>query len=110
MTDPLTPDEKQYAFLVATRFFDERYGDTASQGMTDEQLTKALQDGLGRRVIWGGPGRMSGACQPDGLKIYAERNPFEVSTRPIFAGRTTLAMARVLYNIPDPDEVQQSLF
>jgi len=50
MTGPLSPDEKEYAFLVATRFFDERYGATAGQGMTEAQLAKALQEGL--RSSW----------------------------------------------------------
>ncbi len=51
----LSHDENEWAFLTATRFFDERHGDTATQGMTDKQLAEALRDSLQRRLIWGCP-------------------------------------------------------
>ncbi len=110
MTGNLSRDEKEYAFLVATKFFDEQYGETSAQGMSDTQLTEALINGLSRRLVWGGPGKMSGQCEPVGLKIYAGRIPLEVSETPIFEGEATLKMAREIYGIPDPDNLQMTLF
>lgn len=107
---PLTRDEKEHAFFIATRFFDEHYFENKRCGLSDEELTQALQKGLSVRRSWGGPGRFSGTCDPNGLKIYAGRCPLTVGSKPIFEGSVTLAMARALYDIADPNEAQQSLF
>ncbi|MCR8551166.1 hypothetical protein M4578_25400 [Salipiger sp. P9] len=78
--------------------------------MTDADLKAALEQVLG---IWGGscgPGRLDVIHQGSGLKIWAGWHVINhVTERPIFAGKQTLAMARLLYGIEDPDNPQLSL-
>jgi hypothetical protein len=62
------------------------------------------------RVIWGGPGRFSGSCDPKALKIFAGPCPLSVSSVPALAGHELLKMARAEYEIPDPAARQLTLW
>ena len=79
-------------------------------GMTDARLTECIQRMMSFRVIWGGPGRFSGRCDADNLKIWAGPTPLEEFSSPILTGDELLRMARAEYEIPNPDEPQLALF
>ncbi|MCF8467801.1 MAG: hypothetical protein K9G33_10405 [Sneathiella sp.] len=107
----LTPDDKEQAFIKATRHFPDRYAEQIAKGMGDEALATALKNYLG---IFGGSGARDGidiAYQGAGLKIWASWNiPNSVMDKPIFEGHSTIAMARKVYGIANPDDDQLSLF
>jgi len=108
---PLTQADKEEAFRIATRSLPKWYADEVVRGMTDEELAAALSRVLG---IWGGscgPGRLDVMFQGSGLKIWAGWHIVNhVMERPIFKGKSTVAMARHIYAIPDPTDPQISLF
>lgn len=98
-------------FLIATRTLPEWYAEEIAEGMTDAELTAALEQVLG---IFGGscgPGRMGVAHQASGLKIWGGWHIVNHhSEKPLFQGKQTLAMARHLYGITNPDDRQMGLF
>lgn len=102
--------DKEEAFRIATRALPKWYADKLAQGMTDKELTTALEQVLG---IFGGscgPGRMDVAHQASGLKIWGGWHIVNNhAEKPIFQGARTLAMARYVYGIADPDNAQMSL-
>ena len=108
---PLSQADKEEAFRTATKALPKWYPDEVERGMSDEDLAAALERVLG---IWGGscgPGRMDVVFQGSGLKIWAGWhivNHHEET--PLFKGKATIAMARHLYGIGDPEEDQMSLF
>ena len=79
--------------------------------MTDEELGSALEWVLG---IWGGscgPGDLDVSFQGSGLRIWASwaiRN--HRKDKPLFAGAATIAMAREVYGIANPQDRQMRLF
>jgi hypothetical protein len=114
MTRPLTDADKREGFIRATGGFSgakQRWAERAARGMADAELAKALAFELG---IFGG------SCGPDelwltyqgaGLKIWISWEvQNHVTTRPTFEGRSTIAMARLVYGIKDPSNVQLALF
>lgn len=114
MTRPLTDADKREGFIRATGGFSgakRRWAERAARGMTDPELAEALAFELG---IFGGscgPGALWLTYQGAGLKIWiAWEIQNHVTTRPTFAGRSTVAMARLIYEIEDPSNVQMSLF
>lgn len=108
---PLSEADKEEAFRIATRSLTKWYADEIARGMRDDELEAALTQVLG---IWGGscgPGRLDVLHQSSGLKIWAGWHIVNhVTEAPIFKGRTTVAMARQIYGIVDPDDDQLSLF
>lgn len=108
---PLTPDEKAHAFRRATSLFPERYASEIGKGLTDIELKTALKDYLG---IFGGscgPGEISLCYQGAGLKIWASWEiGNHVIDKPIFQGTATVEMARHIYQIADPANMQMPLF
>ena len=105
---PLTPAEKLWVFRKATGGFLLHY---AKPDMTDDELTQALARGLGIFGGSGGPGELSVAYQGAGLKIWGGRSsPNIVTDSPLFESKTTLAMAREVYDIRDPTDRQMQLF
>lgn len=114
MTRLLTDAEKRFSFIRATGGFSgatQRWAERAARGMTDAELAEALAFELG---IFGG------SCGPDvlwltfqgaGLKIWMSWDiQNHVATRPTFEGRSTIAMARLVYGIEDPSNAQLALF
>lgn len=47
--------------------------------------------------------------QGSGLKIWADRGIGSYTRKPILAGAATVAMARMVYGIRDPNDKQMSL-
>jgi len=106
----LSEADKEEAFRIATRSLPMRYEVQITKGMTDAELTAALEQVLG---IFGGscgPGRMDVAHQAAGLKIWGGWHIVNHhAEKPLFQGARTLAMARFVYGISDPDDAQMSL-
>nr|WP_306263967.1 hypothetical protein [Pararhizobium sp. IMCC3301] len=79
--------------------------------MTDEQLTAALKDILG---IFGGrsaSGELSFTVMGAGLRIWGGWQVVNhVIEPPLYAGKITIAIAREIYGIADPDNPQLRLF
>ncbi len=105
------PEEIECAFRRATSGFSgatERWTERAARGMTDEELAEALKYEIG---IFGGqcgPGMLGISYQGSGLKIWADRGIGNHMRRPILAGAATVSMARVVYDIRDPNDKQMS--
>jgi hypothetical protein len=115
MTDEaaLTPDEKLWAFRKASNSMEgapRRWTERVETGLTDEQLSHALEYELGQMGgHWGY--EVSVEHEARGLKIWAShgmRNRHKAV--PMCAGPATLRLAREVYGIADPDEKQGSLF
>ena len=107
----LSQAEKEDVFRIATRSFAKHHAEQIKDGMTDEEFAQALTRCLG---IWGGscgPGKLDVVFQGAGLKIWGGWHFVNHATdTPLFAGKATLAMARQIYGILDPDHPQLSLF
>jgi hypothetical protein len=111
MMRPLSQAERVAAFKAATNSFKHHFGKRFASGMTDDELTAALQMSLGIFGGSGGPGRMNLTLQGAGLKIWASWGVHNhVTDKPLFAGKATIAMAREVYRIADPSSPQMSLF
>jgi hypothetical protein len=109
---PLTEDEKLLAFRKATNSMegsDRRWAERVTRGQTDEQLAEALQYELG---AMGGFSRddIGVTYQGNGLKIWADRCIGSRRNPPILEGNQTVAFARRVYGIADPEEKQMGLF
>jgi len=115
MTRELTPEDKRLAFIRATRGMSravERWADRAAKDMTDEQLAEALQYELG---IEGGASATDKVpayhVKGAGLQIWASWDfPSVHQDKPLFKGAATIAMARQVYGIRNPDDKQMDLF
>jgi hypothetical protein len=107
---PLNEADKEEVFRIATRSLPNRYEAKTTKGMTDQELIAALEEVLG---IFGGscgPGRMDVAHQAAGLKIWGGWHIVNHHTeKPLFQGTRTLAMARYVYGIADPEDGQMPL-
>ena len=78
--------------------------------MTDPELEAALEISLGIMGGSCGPGMMDVTFQGPGLRIWASREiTSHYNTRPIFAGHATVAMAREVYGITNPQARQLRL-
>jgi len=111
----LTEEDKKNAFITAVTSYqnaDNRWQERNRSGLTDAQLEEALRYELG---IYGGcsghNNRPAVEYQGSGLKIWASWGHFNSCIdQPIFEGRSTLKMAREVYQISNPDDTQLSLF
>jgi hypothetical protein len=107
---PLTNDDRLTAFRSATGSFVAWYAGQIEAGMTDPELEAALEVSFGIMGGSCGPGRMHVTYQGPGLRIWAT---WEITshygTRPIFAGHATVAMAREVYGIANPQDRQMRL-
>ena len=61
------------------------------------------------RLVWGGPGRFSGSCDPAKLLVFAGPAPLKIPKAPILTRHELVQMARSEYEIPDPSAIQLSL-
>jgi hypothetical protein len=110
LTRPLTEADRRAGFIRATVGYSgaaTRWQERAATGMS----AAALADELG---IFGGscgPDSLSLTYQGAGLKIWIS---WEVqnhcATAPTFAGKATVAMARLVYGVKDPADRQLALF
>jgi hypothetical protein len=110
----LTAEDRLHAFMRATGGYErsaKRWAQLARTGLTDEELAKALAFEIGILGGSGGPEELSITYQGAGLKIWAGWEIFNhVTEKPIFEGRSTIAMAREVYGIRDPSDTQLSFF
>ncbi len=110
----LSEEDRIRGFIKATGGFArsaERWKERAAKGMTDDELSKALAQELGILGGSGGSGELWLTFQGAGLKIWiAWEVQNHVKTKPTFEGKSTIAMARLVYGIKDPSDVQMSLF
>ncbi|WP_162814890.1 hypothetical protein [Erythrobacter aureus] len=78
--------------------------------MSDDELSEALKKSLGIFGGSGGPGRIHVTRQGSGLKIWASHEIHNhVTAKPIFEGKATIEMARYIYNIGNPADMQLPL-
>lgn len=90
----------------------ERWAQRSARGLTDDQLTAALRFELG--IFGGSSARDDGPAltfQANGLKIWAAWEwPNHVKDKPLFQGAATMAMARQVYGVRNPEVKQLALF
>ena len=110
-TKPLTQADKVLIFKLATKGFADRNRDAIVRGMLDEELRSALEFSLGIFGGSGGPGRPSISHKGSGLKIWGGWHVvIHVTEAPLFSGDQTIAMAREVHGITNPDDNQIQLF
>lgn len=108
--EPLSRQERIEVFKLATKGLVKRYGDNFASGMSDAELKAALEQVLGIFGGSGGPDRLSVCFKGSGLRIWGSHHAFNhVEEKPLFEGAATIAMAREIYGIVDPDLEQISL-
>lgn len=108
---PLTQEDKENVFRIATRSLPARYSKEIAAGMTDEELISALEQVLGIFGGSDGPDRLSVTHKGAGLKIWGGWHIVNhVTEVPLLQGKQSLAMARLLYGITDPANLQMDLF
>ena len=106
-----TEADKTEVFRIATRRLASVCGDRLTRGMTDAELEQALKLVLGAFGGCGGPNTYSVTYAAAGLRIWGGWHVVNhVQEKPLFAGQTTIAKAREVYGVPDPDNDQFSLF
>ena len=108
---PLAEADKELIFRTATASLPLWHAAEIAAGMTDGELANALQAVLGIFGGSSGPGRPDVSFTGSGLRIWGGWHFVNHSSeKPLFAGKATLAMARIVYNIADPDKKQMELF
>jgi hypothetical protein len=111
MSGPLTQADRVAAFRAATSGLKRRLPRRKPLAMTDDELSAVLSETLGTFGGRGGPGELHLTWQASGLKIWASWHVHNhVREKPVFAGLTTIAMAREVYGIADPSDRQLALF
>ena len=79
--------------------------------MTDKELRAALEVTLGIFGGSGGPDCLSVSYNGSGLRIWGGWHVVNhVVEPPLYSGKATVAMARTVYNISDPEDNQLALF
>lgn len=111
---PLSNEDRHHAFLRATGGMNkssDRWAKRAETGLSDDELADALKCELGIFGGRGGPDQLDITYQGAGLKIWATWEVINhCAIAPIFQGAKTIAMAREIYGITDPDDKQMGLF
>jgi hypothetical protein len=114
MTRELSTQDKHEAFMRAVHSFanaDERWQQRAVSGLTDDELKEALRYELGIAGGSSSRGSIRVEYQGAGLKIWASWDSFNhYGTKPILEGTDTMAFAREVFEISNPDNEQLSLF
>jgi len=106
----LTNADKEEVFRIATKTLPIWYSEAIKGGLSDAELTKALECVLGIFGSSYGPGRLDVTHQASRLKIWGGWHIVNHHAEPaLFQGARTLAMARHIYSIPNPDDNQLSL-
>jgi len=108
---PLTVADREWIFRRATAALPRKYPEAIKDGLTDAQLKAALKYILGIFGGRGAPGELSFTVMGAGLRIWGGwRTVNHVIEPPLYAGMATIAMAREIYGIVDPDNPQLRLF
>ena len=106
----LTQTERAEVFRLATRSLVNWYADEMGAGMNDAELKAALERALG---IFGGSGArgcLHVTYTGAGLRIWGGWHIVNHCVEaPLFSGNATIAMAREIYEIRNPDDDQLSL-
>jgi len=114
MIKQISQHEAQEAFLRAVCSYQGskvRWIKRAQTGLDDEALKAALKYELGTFGGSGSRDSLNIAYQGDGLKIWAGSYSLNPCTdAPIFEGTQTIKMARYMFNIADPSDLQIDLF
>ncbi|MBZ9944506.1 hypothetical protein LB533_25765 [Mesorhizobium sp. BR1-1-13] len=111
---PLTEADRIAGFRRATCSMAgarERWRERARTGLSNQEPAEALAYELGIFGGCGGPDCLSLTYKGAGLKIWISwetHNSYQM--KPTFSGGTTIAMARLIYGVKDPYEVQLALF
>ena len=106
----LTQAERAEVFRLATRSLMTRYEDELAAGMSDAELKEALEKVLGIFGGSGGPGRLGVTFTGSGLRIWGGWHIINHCVEaPLFSGNASIAMAREIYGISNPDNKQLSL-
>ena len=107
----LTPEDKIDVFRIATGGLVHHFGEKLEAGMTDKELHAALEVTLGIFGGSGGPDCLSVSYKGSGLRIWGGWHVVNhVVEPPLYSGKATVAMARTVYNISDPEDNQLALF
>ncbi len=110
----LSEDNKKEVFIRAVTSMagaKKRWKERAETGLDEQSLYDALRYELGTACGSGCSDRINIAYQGAGLKIWASwQSVNHCIDTPIFEGKHTMAMARLVYSICDPDDRQQKLF
>lgn len=107
---PLSREDRELIFREATRGLVHHHGHRFADGMNDTGLHEALEQSLGIFGGSGGPDRPSVTYKGAGLKIWGGWQAVnQVTAAPLFSGEATLAMAREVYGIANPDAEQLTL-
>lgn len=107
---PLTETDRTEIFKLATRSLEHWFGYRFEGGMTDDELANALEVSLGIFGGSGGPNRTSVEFTGSGLRIWGGWHIVNhCADKPLFEGKRTIAMAREVYGIPNPEDEQLSL-
>jgi len=110
ITRPLSEADKEMIFRKATTSFPLKFKEEIENGMSDSGLETALKSVLGIFGGSGGPDQPSIAFSGTGLRIWGSwKTVNSVRDKPLFAGKQTVAMARQIYAIADPDDAQLRL-
>lgn len=108
--EPLSRQERMEVFNLATKGLVKLYGNRFASGMSNKELKAALQNVMGIFGGSGGPGRLSVCFKGPGLRIWGGRHSLNhVEEKPLFSGTATIAMAREIYDIIDPELEQMTL-
>ena len=114
MTRPLTEADKREGFIRATGGYSsakQRWAECVATGLTDKELAEALSFELGILGGSGGPDKLSLTFQGSGLKIWISWEVHNhVTMKPTFEGKSTIAMARLVYGVNDPADRQLALW
>ena len=107
----LTEADKTEVFKIATRRLPAHCGLKLLSGMTDEELAAVLKLILGEFGGSGGPDTYSITYASAGLRIWGGWHVVNhVLEKPLFAGKQTIAKARDVYAVPNPEDGQLNLF
>ena len=108
---PLTEADRTEIFKLATHGFSKQFAEAIKHGMTDQELQAALSRTLGIFGGSSGPDRFSTTFTGSGLRIWGGWHIVNhVKEKPLFAGRRTIAKAREVYGISNPDNKQLNQF
>ena len=113
--DGISEADRLYAFTVSTSGSAgaaDRWASRSRSGLTDDELWTALSSEIGEFGGRSGPDRMCVTYQSSGLRIWGSWHmmPIPSDNRvPLFKGLSTLAMARRVYGVADPTDMQLEL-
>ncbi len=107
----LSQADKEQIFRRATAGLAMNYAAQISAGMTDDELEAALRTVLGIFGGSGGPNEPWVEFAGAGLRIWGGwHHCVQARKQLLFAGQATIAMAREVYRIGNPSNLQLELF